>query len=276
MTAANYTLTNANGVADEAKSMFLVLGGTPGGSYNVIVPTASKLYFVTNSTGAAQTVKTSAGTGISVPNGARMTLRCDGTDVVVAQNYFGSLTLGAALPTGSGGTGSTSTTYCSLTANVTGTLPVANGGTGITSFGTGVATALGQNVTGSGSIVLATGPTLGAATFTGNAQTTPVAVTFNATTMTVNCALSNVFTTTFTANVTTAPTISNPQNGQTINWFITQDATGSRTMTWPTSFKWPTGAITTLSTSANSVDLLTATYLSSTGFWYASLLKQFV
>jgi hypothetical protein len=251
MTAANYTLSNNNGASDEARAMFLVMSGTPGGSYNVIVPAVSKLYFVTNSTGAAQTVKTSAGSGISVPNGARMTLRCDGTDVVVAQNYFASLTLGAALP-------------------------VASGGTGITSFGTGVATALGQNVTGSGSIVLATGPTLGAATFTGNAQTTPVAVTFNATTMTVNCALSNVFTTTFTANVTTAPTISNPQNGQTINWFITQDATGSRTMTWPTSFKWPTGAITTLSTSANSVDLLTATYLSSTGFWYASLLKQFV
>ncbi len=54
---------------------------------------------------------------------------------------------------------------------VTGTLPVANGGTGITSFGTGVATALGQNVTGSGGIALATSPTfvtpvLGAATAT--------------------------------------------------------------------------------------------------------------
>jgi hypothetical protein len=48
----------------------------------------------------------------------------------------------------------------SLTAGVTGTLPVANGGTGVTSFGTGVATALGQNVTGSGGIVLATSPTL--------------------------------------------------------------------------------------------------------------------
>ena len=35
------------------------------------------------------------------------------------------------LPVGNGGTGSTSTTYCSLTANVTGTLPVANGGTGL-------------------------------------------------------------------------------------------------------------------------------------------------
>ena len=132
MTAADYTLTNANGVADEAKSMFLVLGGTPGASYQVICPAVSKLYFVTNSTGFAQTVKTSGGSGISVPNGARMTLRCDGTNVLEAENYFGSLTLGAALPVASGGTGSTSTTYCSLTANVTGTLPVGNGGTGAT------------------------------------------------------------------------------------------------------------------------------------------------
>jgi hypothetical protein len=42
----------------------------------------------------------------------------------------------------------------------TGTLSVARGGTGITAFGTGVATALGQNVTGSGAIALATSPTL--------------------------------------------------------------------------------------------------------------------
>ena len=132
MTAADYTLSTANGASDEARAMFLVLGGTPGGAYNVIVPAVSKLYFVTNSTGSAQTVKTSAGTGISVPNGARITLRCDGTNVLEALNYFGSLTLGSPLATAQGGTGSTSTTYCSLTANVTGTLPIANGGTGQT------------------------------------------------------------------------------------------------------------------------------------------------
>ena len=105
MTAANYTLTSSNGVADESRSMFLVLGGTPGASFNVICPAVSKLYFVTNNTGFAQTVKTSAGTGISVPNGARVALRCDGTDVVEALNYAGSLTLGSPLPVGSGGTG---------------------------------------------------------------------------------------------------------------------------------------------------------------------------
>jgi len=46
----------------------------------------------------------------------------------------------------------------SLSTSVTGTLGVGNGGTGITSFGTGVATALGQNVSGSGGIALTTSP----------------------------------------------------------------------------------------------------------------------
>ena len=100
-------------------------------------------------------------------------------------------------------------------------------------------------------------------------------VTFSATAMTLNCTQSNVFTVTLTANVTVAPTLSNPSSGQTINWFMTQDSTGSRTMTWPTSFKWPGGTAGVLSTAANSVDLLTATYRSDTGFWYATLLKAF-
>lgn len=47
-----------------------------------------------------------------------------------------------------------------LTTQVTGILPIANGGTGISSLGTGVQTALGQNVTGSGGIVLASSPAL--------------------------------------------------------------------------------------------------------------------
>lgn len=109
----------------------------------------------------------------------------------------------------------------------------------------------------------------------GPAYTPEVAVAFSATAMAVNCALSNQFSTTLTANVTTAPTLSNPGDGQTILWVLTQDATGSRTMTWPSSFKWAGGVAGTLSTAANSVDLLTATYRSATGFWYAALDKAY-
>jgi hypothetical protein len=54
----------------------------------------------------------------------------------------------------------TNVTGLPLTTGITGTLAASHGGTGITSLGTGVSTALGNNVTGSGSMVLATSPAL--------------------------------------------------------------------------------------------------------------------
>lgn len=93
MTAANYTLSNTNGAADEARCMFLSLGGTPGASYNVVCPAVSKLYLVTNNTGYSQTLKTPAGTGVSIPTGVSMVLYCNGTNVVSAFNYMASPTV---------------------------------------------------------------------------------------------------------------------------------------------------------------------------------------
>jgi hypothetical protein len=76
-----------------------------------------------------------------------------------------------------GTTGLTPSTATSGAVTVAGTLAVANGGTGITSFGTGVATALGQNVSGSGSIALTTSPV-----FTTPNLGTPSAVTLTSAT----------------------------------------------------------------------------------------------
>jgi hypothetical protein len=70
------------------------------------------------------------------------------------------------LPIANGGTNSSSTTYCSLTTNVTGTLPVANGGTGVTSS------------TGSVNNVLSTSPTLTNVTLAaGTASLAPLVMT---------------------------------------------------------------------------------------------------
>jgi len=87
-----YTLSNNNGVADEARCMFLVASGTPGENKNIICPAVTKLYVVRNnvSGGFSVTLKTSAGTGITVPNGTTMFLRCDGTDVVDALTRVGN------------------------------------------------------------------------------------------------------------------------------------------------------------------------------------------
>lgn len=78
----------------------------------------------------------------------------------------------ATVPTFLSISGSPVTSSGTLAISLSGTaLPVANGGTGITSFGTGVPTALGANVNGSGAIALTTSPTFVTPTL-GVAQTT--------------------------------------------------------------------------------------------------------
>jgi len=80
-------------------------------------------------------------------------------------------------------------------ANVTGTVAIANGGTGLTALGTGVQTALGQTVTGSGGIVLAASPSL-----TTPNLGTPSAVTLtNATGLPVSTGISGLGTNVATA-----------------------------------------------------------------------------
>jgi hypothetical protein len=128
MVAADYTLSTANGATDEARAAVLNVTGTPGAARNIIVPAVSKIYVVFNNTtgGFAQTVKTSAGTGISVPNGASAYLRCNGTDVVEAVNYFGSLSVGTV----------TGGTFVSPSLTGTPTAPTAAGGTSTTQIAT--------------------------------------------------------------------------------------------------------------------------------------------
>ena len=83
-TAASHTLTTANGTTDEARCAILECSGAPGAAATVVCPAFSKVYIIKNAVtgGYAVTLKTSAGTGISVPNGGTALLYCDGTNVV--------------------------------------------------------------------------------------------------------------------------------------------------------------------------------------------------
>jgi hypothetical protein len=83
MTDADYTLTTANGTADEARNMILNISGALTATRNVICPAVSKLYVVRNATTGGQSIilKTSAGSGVTIGNGSNALVFCDGTNV---------------------------------------------------------------------------------------------------------------------------------------------------------------------------------------------------
>lgn len=84
MSDANYTLTTANGASDEARRAVIRLTGALTATRNVVCPSVEKLYVVFNNTSGGQSIvfKTSAGSGITVLNGAKHMVYCDGTNVV--------------------------------------------------------------------------------------------------------------------------------------------------------------------------------------------------
>jgi hypothetical protein len=85
MTDADYTLTTANASDDEARKAILnIISAVPlTASRNIIVPSSSKIYYITNSTAGGQsiTIKTASGSGINLLNGSSKILVCDGVNV---------------------------------------------------------------------------------------------------------------------------------------------------------------------------------------------------
>jgi hypothetical protein len=94
--------------------------------------------------------------------------------------------------------------------------------------------------------------------FTKNQSVQTVALTDGAT-ISVDASLSNNFSVTLGGN----RTLANPTNltsGMVLNFFIDQDATGSRTLSFGSAYKFPGGAAPALSTAANAKDLLSCIY----------------
>lgn len=87
---------------------------------------------------------------------------------------------------------------------------------------------------------------------------------------TVNLANGNVFNLTLTGNTTF--TFNGATNGKACSFtiYLTQDGTGSRTVTWPGGTKWSGGA-PTLSTAGGSVDILVFETLNGGSTWFGSL-----
>ena len=187
MTDANYTLSNFNGVVDEARNQVLVMSGALTATRNVIAPLVEKTYIIKNSTSGSQSIQIigSSGLGVTIPNGITALVYCDGTNFYNAiTGSVGNFTVNGTL----GVTGATSLTTGTISGIVT--APTASAGTNTqqlatTAFvGTAVTNATGSlgtmstqnanavaitggSITGITDLAVADGGT-GASTFTAN------------------------------------------------------------------------------------------------------------
>jgi hypothetical protein len=89
--------------------------------------------------------------------------------------------------------------------------------------------------------------------------------------VTLNLANGNVFNVTLTGNTTF--TFSGATAGKACSFgvYMHQDSTGGRTVTWPTSVKWPGGSAPTVSSDASATDIFVFESLDGGTTWYGSL-----
>jgi len=129
---ANQALTVLNGAVDQARNAALTLTTLTTANFAVYVPPVTKLYVVTNASAYVATVyastvagnTTAAGTGVAIPAGKSVLLRCNGANVVEQMNHVvGNLSVGGVLTANS--------------LDLTVPLPAAEGGTGLNSYTTG-------------------------------------------------------------------------------------------------------------------------------------------
>lgn len=134
-TDANVTLSASDSVStQDFRNLYLNLtsSGSLTATRDLIVPTINKTYVVQNNTTGSQSirVKTSAGTGITVPNGRTAALYVDGTNVIVAWDWV-DINGGTIDGTVIGGSSAAAGTF----TTINGTVLTATGDSSFTSTG---------------------------------------------------------------------------------------------------------------------------------------------
>jgi hypothetical protein len=139
MTDADYTLSNLNGLSDEARNPVLVVTGTNNAVRDIIAPLVNKQYLIINNTTGGQSIRIRGASGftVTIPNGTKVPVFCDGTNFFSAEPSFttGNFTVGGNLAvTGTSTfTGAVTANSVSL-GNVTATGNVAANNITITNF----------------------------------------------------------------------------------------------------------------------------------------------
>lgn len=130
-------------------------------------------------------------------------------------------------------------------------------------------TSLGEIASGD-TVDIPSGSTATAVTFN-DGYTEEVATANTSTAYTISLTNGSVQILTLTGNCTyTFPT---PVAGQSFTLVQKQDATGSRTVTWPASVKWPASTAPTITATASKADKFVFTAIDSSN-WLGSVAGQ--
>ena len=138
ITSAAQALTIQDGAYDQARNAAVAVTTTTAANFSVFVPPVTKLYVFRNSSAYVATVyastvagnTTAAGTGVAVPAGKSVLLRCDGVNIVEQFDHV----VGNFSTTGNLSVGGTITASA---LDLTTPLPAIEGGTGQSSYTTG-------------------------------------------------------------------------------------------------------------------------------------------
>ena len=256
--AATVTLSAVNGGSDTARSAFLEVKGSVGGTNTTItleIPSNSKSYVINNKVSANTTasdivkIKTASGQGYDIPFGAVGLVICDGTSVFATNTKGLGFGTAASADIGTAGENVPKVSVADLRYVRTSTT---------------TDTTIRGNITyEAGSLKIGTSAR----------AYNPIVTVTDAACISVNFALGNNFLVTLGGNRTLkAP--ANCTAGQTGNFYVIQDSTGSRTLSYNTAWQFVSAAVPTLSTGASDVDILVYSARSATTV-DAVLLKNF-
>jgi len=200
ITSAAQALTIQDGAADQARCAAFNLTTTTTAAFAAYVPPVTKLYVVKNSSIYTATVyastvagnTTAAGTGVAIPAGRTVIIRCDGTNIIDQLDYIsGNLTIGG-------------------NQTITGNLAV-TGTTAFTGIPTGPTAAGGTNTTQLATTAFANAAATQAAisggTLTGAQNYAPPVTIASAATVDIGAAASNIINVTGTTTITSFGTI---------------------------------------------------------------------
>ena len=256
--AATVTLSAVNGGSDTARSAFLEVKGSVGGTNTTItleIPSNSKSYVINNKVSANTTasdivkIKTASGQGYDIPFGAVGLVICDGTSVFATNTKGLGFGTAASADIGTGGENVAKVSVADLRY---------------------VRTSVTTDTTIRGNITYEAGALkIGTSARAYN----PIVTVTDAACISVNFALGNNFLVTL-AGKRTLKAPANCTAGQTGNFYVIQDSTGSRTLSYNTAWQFVSAAAPTLSTGASDVDILVYSTRSTTTI-DAALLKNF-